>query len=153
MALGVNDFQFGAGANVTPYNFTVPTGLGVNAPGEFNSLSSFGMSSPTLGANSGGFNLPAGNAPAAGGLGMNIPTLQLGLGGVSTLANLYSGLKALGLAQDQFDFQKQFAQKNLVNSTTSYNTALTDRATARGAVEGQSAQQVQDYINKNRLSA
>ena len=41
---------------------------------------------------------------------------------------------------------------NLNNSIQSYNTSLEDRARARGVMEGQSDEQVQSYIDKNKLS-
>lgn len=154
------DLNFGANSSVTPYNFT--SGMGTGGVYGYNSLNSYGMSSPTLGSGVPDLGGTVANSSAAGisapggagaGLGMNIPTLQLGFQGISSLANLYTGLKALGLAQDQLSFQKQFAQKNLDNSTASYNTALTDRATARGVTEGQSPAQVQSYINSNKLSS
>lgn len=85
-------------------------------------------------------------------LGMNIPTMQLGLGGIQTLAGLYTGLQSLGLAKDQFNFQKGLAQTNLNNSVQSYNTSLTDRANARAVVEGQSNADRDAYINANKLS-
>ncbi|MDR5839315.1 hypothetical protein [Caballeronia sp. LZ034LL] len=149
------DLNFGAGSNVTPYNFTVPTGLGVADTGGYSSLNGFGMSSPTLGANAS--DLTPATSTQSGlfgvqGLGANIPTFQLGLGALGTGFNLYSGLKALGLAKDTFDFQKQLAQKNLANQTASYNTALTDRATARAVTEGQSAADRDAYIAANKLS-
>jgi hypothetical protein len=151
------DLNFGAGSSVTPYNFSMPAGMGSNMNPGYGSLSTFGMPTPTGGgvdstwAPAGGWGGAAGGGNMAG-LGMNIPTLQLGFQGLSSLANLYTGLKALGLAQDQFGFQKDMAQKNLANSTQSYNTALTDRATARGVMEGQSGSQVQNYINTNKLA-
>lgn len=70
--------------------------------------------------------------------GMNIPTLQLGLQGLNTLAGLYTGMKSLGLAQDQFDFSKQMAQTNLANQTTAYNTGLEDRLRTRAQFNGKS---------------
>jgi hypothetical protein len=149
------DLNFGAGNSVTPYNF------GGTNYGGYGSLNQYGMSTPTLGS-------AAQQSPVLGntledgastsglfsgsGLGANMPTLQLGLGGLTTLTNLYAGLKSLGLARDQFDFQKQFAQKNLANSTAAYNTALTDKATARAVTEGQSNADRDAYIAANKLS-
>lgn len=150
MALGTqynpNQFQFGNGAG-NDYGFS--TGL-PNTSMDYGSLNGFGQPSPTLGANTAGL-FGGGTPNATGGFGLNIPTFQLGLQGVSSLANLYTGLKSLGLAQDQFNFQKGITQQNLANQTQSYNTALTDRATARGVTEGQSSDQVQAYINANKL--
>lgn len=92
-------------------------------------------------------------APAAtNGLGLNIPSLQLGLGGIQGLANLYNSFAANRLARDQFQFTKDVTNTNLNNSISSYNTALEDRARARGVAEGQTGDQVSDYIARNRLS-
>jgi hypothetical protein len=146
------DLNFGTGGNVTPYNFTVPTGLGVNDTGGYGALSSFGLASPTSGAQSPVSGLGGVNPGATPGqLGFNLPTFQLGLQGVSSLAQLYTGLKSLGLAQDQFNFQKDMTQKNYANSLASYNTALTDRATARAVTEGQSNATRDAYIAANKL--
>lgn len=83
--------------------------------------------------------------------GMNIPTFQLGLQGLGTLGNLWGGFQATKLAKDAFNFQKDMAQKNYANSIKSYNTALTDRAIARGKVQGDSADVTQQYIDQNKL--
>ena len=83
--------------------------------------------------------------------GMNIPTAQLGLNGLSTLGNLWGGYQSQKLAKDAFKFQKGMAEKNYANQIKSYNTALTDRATTRGFVQGDSAEATQQYINENKL--
>ncbi|MFP3645223.1 hypothetical protein [Paraburkholderia sp. SIMBA_054] len=137
------DLNFGAGNNTPTYNFT----SGLNpASTDYGSLNLFGMGVPQQGTGS----LPG--MPSSAGIGMNLPTLQLGLSGLSTLANLYTGLKSLGLAQDQFSFNKDMTQKNYANSVASYNTALTDKANARAVTEGQSTAARDAYINANRLN-
>lgn len=68
--------------------------------------------------------------------GFNIPSLQLGLQGLSALSGLYFGNKALGMAEDQFTFQKDMANKNLNNSVTAYNTGLEDRLRSRAEFAG-----------------
>ena len=83
--------------------------------------------------------------------GMNIPTAQLGLTGLGTLGNLWGSFQSNKLARDSFDFQKGMAEKNYANQIKSYNTALTDRATSRGFVQGDSADTTQQYINNNKL--
>ena len=83
--------------------------------------------------------------------GMNIPTAQLGLNGLGTLGELWGSFQSNKLARDSLNFQKDFAQKNLANSIKSYNTALTDRATSRGFVQGDSKDTTQQYINDNKL--
>ena len=83
--------------------------------------------------------------------GMNIPTAQLGFTGLSTLGNLWGSFQSNKLARDSFNFQKGMAEKNYANQIKSYNTALTDRATTRGFVQGDSADTTQQYINNNKL--
>lgn len=87
------------------------------------------------------------------GLGLNIGTGQLALGGLSALSNLWGANKQLRLAEDQFDFTKKIATTNLNNQVKSYNTALEDRTRSRAAMEGSSAAEAEAYIDKNRLSA
>lgn len=83
--------------------------------------------------------------------GMNLPTVQLGLQGLGTLGSLWGSFQSNKLARDSFNFQKDFAQKNLANSIKSYNTALIDRATSRGFVQGDSQEKTQQYINDNKM--
>lgn len=85
------------------------------------------------------------------GTGMDMKGLQLGIGGLQTLGNLWGGYKSLDLANKQFDFSKMIAEKNLNNSTQSYNTALDDRITSRAKAQGMSEQDRQAYLAKNSL--
>lgn len=84
-------------------------------------------------------------------LGMNIPTFQLGLTGLGTLGDLWGSFQSNKLARDSFNFQKGMAEKNYANQIKSYNTALTDRATTRGFVQGDTADTTQQYISDNKL--
>lgn len=86
------------------------------------------------------------------GLGLNIGTAQLALGGLGALGNIWSSLQANRLANEQFDFMKQFSMANLANQRQSYNTRLEDRANVRAAIEGRPEGWAMDYINRNRLS-
>ena len=83
--------------------------------------------------------------------GMNIPSFQLGMQGLGTLGNLWGSFQSQKLAKDAFNFQKGMAEKNYANQIKSYNTALTDRATSRGFVQGDSTETTQQYINDNKL--
>ena len=83
--------------------------------------------------------------------GMNIPTAHLGLTGLSTLGELWGSFQSTKLAKDSFNFQKGMAEKNYANQIKSYNTALMDRATTRGFVQGDSTETTQQYINDNKL--
>ena len=85
--------------------------------------------------------------------GMNMPTLQLGLQGLSSLAGIWAANKGLKQAKEQFEFQKGVTNTNLNNSIKSNNTALDDRINARAAQQGNMSQaQVADYKRLNQLS-
>lgn len=85
--------------------------------------------------------------------------LALGaLQGLSALLGGFGGFqqnkmakKQLGLARDQFNFQKDLANRNYANELSAFNTALEDRINARAAQEGRDQNYVNDYLSKNRL--
>lgn len=87
-----------------------------------------------------------------GGLGFNMDTAQLGLSGLSAIGNFWNAFQAQKLAKKQFEFTKDITNTNLGNQIKSYNTNLSDRARSRGFVEGQSQDQISQYIDKNSLS-
>jgi hypothetical protein len=64
---------------------------------------------------------------------------------------LWGGFQQNKIAKDALKFQKQSYETNLSNSIKSYNTALTDRMTSRGAQNETSSAAVQDQIATNRL--
>lgn len=85
--------------------------------------------------------------------GMNIPSLELGLKGLGSIAGIWAANKGLKQAKEQFEFQKGVTNTNLNNSIKSYNTALDDRINARAAQQGNMSQaQVADYKRLNQLS-
>lgn len=86
------------------------------------------------------------------GLGMNIGTGQLALGGLGALSGIWGAYNSNKLANQQFKFTKDTTNTNLNNQIKSYNTALEDRITARAATQGQDSAYVNDYLNKNRLA-
>lgn len=89
---------------------------------------------------------------AFGWLGNNAQGIGSLLQGIGALGSLYGTSKQLGLAQDQFNFQKQAYKTNLANQIASYNTNLEDKIRGRYSTVDQSEAQVQDYLNKNRLT-
>jgi len=93
------------------------------------------------------------DAPDSMGLGLNIGTGKLVLGGLETLGSLWQAYEANKLAKESFNFQKGFANTNLANQIQSYNTTLEDRGRSRAFTEGQTPQQAQAYISQNRLPA
>lgn len=86
------------------------------------------------------------------GLGMNLPTLQLGVGALQTGAGLYTGLQALGLANKQYKLSREMANANLNNSISSYNTSLEDRVRSRYGVEGKSQDDASGYIDSHKMT-
>lgn len=84
--------------------------------------------------------------------GANMPTVQAGLGALTSLAGLFQGMQANKLARDQFRFTRDVTNTNLNNSITSYNTALSDRANARAKTQGDSDAERDSYVAANRLS-
>lgn len=98
-----------------------------------------------------GFNLNSANTGNFD-LDWNAPTLKMGFSGIGTLGNLWGAWQSNRLARDQLNFTKDVTNTNLNNQIQSYNTALEDRARARGAVEGQTTAETQAYIDKNRLN-
>ena len=85
-------------------------------------------------------------------LGMNVPTFQLGLGALGSLANIYSGFQANKLAKDQLNFTKSVTNTNLNNQIKSYNTALEDRARSRATAENRDQSSADAYIAANKLT-
>lgn len=83
-------------------------------------------------------------------LGFNAPTVGAGLSGLATIGNIWNAFQSQKLAKEQFKYTKGVTETNLANSIASYNTALSDRARSRGAMEGQSQSQIDQYVNDNR---
>lgn len=134
------------------YDFTPNYGLNAQSL-QFTGLnpqtSGLGLQAPNFGGN------PTSTVPGATSgfqLGLNAPTIQMGISGLSALGNLWGAFQASKLAREQLDFTKQVTNTNLNNSIQSYNTTLEDRARARGVAEGRSDAEVQNYVNNNRLT-
>lgn len=116
-----------------------PTQPTAQAPG----LGSLTGYAPTPGVNP---------APNASGLGMNVGTMGLALGGLNTIGSLWNAWEANKLAKEQFAFSKDFANSNLKNSMEAYNTTLQNHTDARASYEGWSNQEANAYVREHRLS-
>lgn len=119
--------------NTPAMNYTPGAAIGMNA--------GTGVASPT--------SLLSGSANQ---LGMNVPTFQLGLGALGSLAGIYSGFQANKLAKDQLNFTKSVTNTNLNNQIKSYNTALEDRARSRATAENRDQSSADAYIAANKLT-
>ena len=121
--------------------------------------------SPTANAGGGFTGVPG----VTGGGGIDWQSLLLGgkdsSGALNLGTQLLSGLAQYGLmsdqldlAEDQFGFQKDFANRNLQNQAKTVNTALSDRQNARiGSVgdpniSGTGYESLASYMDKNQLS-
>jgi hypothetical protein len=153
------DYNRGPVAGYTPAGggggtyFDFSSGLAGSVP-----ISSDLLNTPSL-APSGpaSMNVPSiGNLGAgAGGAGAGMSTLgnaNAAISGLQTLGALWMANKQMKLAKKQFKFNKDITNINLNNQMQSYNTALADRARGRGVMEGQTSDQVSQYINANSLS-
>lgn len=85
------------------------------------------------------------------GLGFNLGTGQLLLGGVQAIGNLWNAWQAQQLAREQFDFTKGITNTNLANQIQTYNTSLSDRINARGVMQSNTPEEINRYIEENRL--
>lgn len=71
------------------------------------------------------------------------------------LGSMYMANKQLGMARDQFNFTKDFANRNMANQTKTYNTNLEHQYARSIAANDWSQEQkqnsIQEYLNKHRL--
>ena len=157
MNLGMGSSDLSSLSNYSTQGASMFGGMGGGSLG-FNGLGSTGVNG-AAGAVPGLMGIGGAGALASGAgggifgnLGMNIPTLQLGLGLLSSLGGIYGATQASRLARDQFKFTKDVTNTNLNNQIKSYNTALEDRARSRAVQENRSDASAQEYIDRNRLS-
>ena len=71
------------------------------------------------------------NVPRGGFTGA-MKNFNLGAQGVLGLAGAYNAYKQRGLMEDQFNFSKSLANRNLANTAATTNRMLRDRATMAG---------------------
>lgn len=95
----------------------------------------------------------------AKGWGLNTGTLgALGTGiqGLGGLASIYFGNKQLGLAEDQYETNKAFGNRNLANQAQTVNNSLEARYRAALAAKGQGTQgtqseSLQSYLDRSKV--
>lgn len=88
----------------------------------------------------------------ASGLGFNVGTGKLVLGGIQAIGNLWAAWQANKNAREQFAFQKDVTNTNLANQMKAYNTTLEDRINSRYFTEGKSTDAASAYIADHKLS-
>jgi hypothetical protein len=130
-------------------------GAGMGAPGSDPTITVTGqrLGIPGMDAAAGGGVGAVGlGGPQMSSLGLNLPTAQLALSGLSTLGSLWGAFQQNNLANKAFKFQRDYANTNLRNQTQSYNTQMEDRIGSRAFVQGMSADQANAYLSKHRLT-
>lgn len=78
-----------------------------------------------------------------------------GVSAFGTLASIYSGFKALDLAEDQFSFTKNAWNKNYNNQVKDYENTLKDRWAARqsaAAARGREFESMSSWVGDRRLT-
>ncbi len=145
----------------------MPYGFGPNDPMNFSSFNVLGgapdfsgagpiASASGIGDQVAAYGAPNIGAPTMGGAGggflggFGMPEAQAALGGLETIGKLWGAWQSAKLAKKQFNFTKDVTNTNLANQIRAYNTQLEDRSRSRAVVEGQSAAQAQDYIDRNK---
>lgn len=134
-----------------------PSTPGMNQTGMGGVIGSMKLPAATnLGMNTGmtGMNAPGGGFlgnQGNNGLGFNLGTGQLILGGIQAIGSIMASMEANKLAREQFDFQKGVTNTNVANQIKSYNTTLSDRINARSFTEGREAGYADRYISDNKL--
>ena len=85
-------------------------------------------------------------------LGFNIPTLQLGLGALNSLAGMYNSWNMNKLAKQQFNLKKDVLITNLIIHIKSYNNSLADQLRSRAAMETGDANAYDSLIEERKLT-
>lgn len=119
---GINQFQFGKPTLANSPSFGVTAPLPVDPPKPF-SFSDWGSKNKDL--------------------------INGGVGIANSLANAYFGWKNLGLAKDQFNFQKESWNKNFANQVQTTNNQLEEQARKRYSNSPTSNITPEEYMAKH----
>lgn len=146
--MGLYDYNYSGSQSVTPI-------IGASDP---LAVATQQRADPTV---TGGINGPQGVAGAAGaklglgedatGLGFNLGTGKLVLGGIQAIGNIWNAWEANKLAKEQFAYKKDVTEANLANQIQSYNTTLEDRIRSRSAMESTSQASATSYLDSHKL--
>lgn len=91
----------------------------------------------------------------SGGFGFNKGTMNgigQGIQGLGGLASIYFGSKQLGLAEDQYNTNKEFGNRNIANQATTINNSIEARyRAAQAAKGGKGMESVDSYLNRSKV--
>lgn len=139
--------------------------MGLPQQQQFGSFGNFGQNSnpnfglqqngnPMSAFNQAGFSGQSQNSPGGFqnffGNGTGMENLTQGISAFGSLASIYSGFKSMGMAKDQFKFQKNAFNKNFNASATAFNNTQKDRwaaANASASSRGQSFQGMDAWLS------
>ena len=93
-----------------------------------------------------------GNTMNTGG-GFNAGTALQGVQALSGLASAYTGLKGLGLAEDQFGFQKDTVNRNIANQAALINENRMKSADVGLALAGSTMSDAQKTATRNKITS
>lgn len=100
---------------------------------------------------------PIGGAQQQGGFwrngdgSLNTNNMQLVLGGVQMLGNLWNSYQQHKIAKEQLGLARETFETNLANNRQTYNTALEDRIRARHNTEGRGSGETDAYLSEHSL--
>lgn len=83
--------------------------------------------------------------------GVNMKGVNLALGGIEALGNMWMSYQSHKLAKQSFALQEESYRTSLADNRQTYNTALEDRIRSRYAAEGRSDAEADSYIAENSL--
>lgn len=81
----------------------------------------------------------------------NTNNLQLMMGGVQMLGNLWNSYQQQKIAKEQLSLARDTFQTNLENNRQTYNTALEDRIRSRYNTEGRTTAEADSYLSEHSL--
>ena len=87
----------------------------------------------------------------ASGFGWNMGTLDLVLGGIKTIGNLWASWQQNKLAKEQLKMQTDLANINVANQIDAYNTALEDKTRHRASFNELSQGESDAYLASHKL--
>lgn len=123
-----------------------------------NNLSGNLIGSPNIGANN--FNAGSNSIFGADGFGFNKGTFGAvgqGIGALSDLAGIYFGKQQLDLAEDQYNTNKAFGNRNIANQAQAANNTIEARyraalaAKGHGVEGGGNKESLQSYLDRSRV--
>ncbi len=90
-------------------------------------------------------NIPGIDVPGAGAGGFDwgnaMSNFSMGAEGILGLASAYNAYKQQGIMEDQFDLQKNLANRNIANTAKTTNRMLDDRADLAAQISGAGTEQ------------